>query len=152
MSLSWLVLGLCWAVLGLSWPAWSCLGLCWSCFKAVLGLSSAVLASLDLSGGCLGLGFSLEIPEIPKTFTSKCLFKVLGFEIEPVLACLGPVLGCLDVTWACLEPVLGLSGAFWGRSWAVWRESGTVKLSSFSGFRTLKAAKSPNSQVWARRL
>ena len=52
--------------------------------------------------------------------------KALGFEIELVLACLTPVLGCLDVTWACLEPVLGLSGAVWGRSWAVWRESGVV--------------------------
>ena len=96
-----------------------------------------------MSGGCLGFGYFLEIPEIAKTFTSKCLFKGLGFEIEPVLACLRPVLDCLDVTWACFEPVFGLSGAFWGRSWAVWRESGTVKLLSFSGFRTLKAAKSP---------
>ena len=126
VSLSGHVLGLCWAVLGLSWPAWSCLGLCWSCFKAVLGLSSTVFASLDLSGGCLWLGYSLKIPEILKTFTYKCLFEILGFEIKPVLVCLGPILGCRDVPWACLQPVLGLSEAFRGRSWAVWRESGVV--------------------------
>ena len=66
----------------------------------------------------------MKIPEILKTFTYKCLFEILGFEIKPVLVCLGPILGCRDVPWACLQPVLGLSEAFRGRSWAVWRESG----------------------------
>ena len=50
----------------------------------------------------------------------------MGFEVEPVLACLRPVLGCLDVTWACFQSVLGLPEVFRGRSWAVWRESGVV--------------------------
>ena len=66
----------------------------WACLGPVLGLSGAVLgrswavwresgvvsSRLDLSGGCLGLGFSLEIPEILKTLKNQWFFKAFGIS------------------------------------------------------------------------
>ncbi len=120
-------------------PVLGCLDVTWACLEPVLGLSGAVWgrswavwresgvvsSRLDLSGGFLGVGFALEIPEILKTGEkNKEFFRAFGFKSEPVLACLGPVLGCawpvlgclvlswavMDLFWSCPGPVSGCLG------------------------------------------
>ena len=105
-------------------PVLGCLDVTWACLEPVLGLSGAVWgrswavwresgvvsSRLDLPGGCLGLRFAWEIPECQKTLKNTCFFKVFGFKMEPVLACVGlvlgfagPVLACLVLSWTVVE-------------------------------------------------
>ena len=56
------------------------------------GHSCFIRQQAKKSGGCFGLGFPSEIPEIPKTEKTHGSTMVFGFKMEPVLDCAGPVL------------------------------------------------------------
>ena len=56
------------------------------------GHSCFIRQQAKKSGGCFGLGFPSEIPEIPKTEKTHGSPRVSGFKMEPVLDCAGPVL------------------------------------------------------------